>query len=335
MKKLVIFAFGLLLIVLAACGNGGEEDKADDSGNKDESTADERTVTIEDAYGEQTIEGTPKKIVVLEWSYAENLLAMGIQPAGVADIDGFNQWLNIDKEFDESVKDVGTRQEPNLEAISRLNPDLIIAVKFRHDQYKDKLKDIAPVVMFEPYGKEGVKDQYANMINEFKKMAKITDTKDKAEQAIADLDTLVEKQKERVADAGLEGSTYLVTQAFTAQNTPTMRLFTNNSMIGKLMSRFGFENAHQSEEPEVYGYSEVTVEALQNFQDEDNLQFLYIVQQDDNIFDNQLKGNPVWEGLTFVKNGNTHKLPGDTWTFGGVLSNKVLAKQLVDAMVKE
>ncbi len=32
---------------------------------------------------------TPTRIVALEWVYVENLLALGIQPVGVADIDGY------------------------------------------------------------------------------------------------------------------------------------------------------------------------------------------------------------------------------------------------------
>ncbi len=255
--------------------------------------------------------------------------------AGVADLDGFHQWVNIDKEFDESVADVGTRQEPNLEAIKRQDPDLIIAVKFRHEQYLDQLKEIAPVVMFAPYGDEAIQDHYQNMIGEMKKLAKIVDKKDEAEQAIENLNAYIDEQKQRVADAGLEGETFLATQAFSGQNTPTIRMFTDNSMVGKVMKKLGFDNAYSTEEPEVYGYSEVTIEALQNFQDQEDLQFLYIVQEDDNIFETDYKGNPAWENLSFVENGNTHRMPGDTWTFGGVLSNKVLAKQLVDAMVKE
>lgn len=335
MKKMLVVLLAMLLLILAACsGNGGSNEESNEE-SADESTESERTITIEDAMGEQTIEGTPENIVALEWSYAENLLALGVQPAGVADLDGFNQWVNISKDFDESVEDVGTRQEPNLEAIRRQDPDLIIAVKFRHEQYLDQLRDIAPVVTFAPYGEEAIQDHYQNMINEMETLAEIVDKQEAAEQAVADLDSFIEDQKQRIEEAGLEGSQFLATQAFTAQNTPTLRLFTGNSMVGKIMNKLGFENVYETEEPEVYGYSEVTLEALQNFQDNEELQFLYIVQEDDNIFESDYKGNPAWENLSFVQNGNTHQLPGDTWTFGGVLSNQVLTKQLVDAMVNE
>ncbi|WP_338033004.1 iron-siderophore ABC transporter substrate-binding protein [Lentibacillus sediminis] len=279
MKKIGLFLAILLLGVLAACGSTGEENE---SAGESSDTPNERSLSIEDAMGEQTIEGIPEDIVVLEWSYAENLLALGMQPAGVADVDGYNQWVNIDKELDDSVVDVGTRQEPNLEAISRLDPDLIIAVKYRHEAHLDALNDIAPVVTFAPYGEEAVQDQYQNMINEFEKMATIVDKEAEAEQVLTDLDSFVEEQKQRIAEAGLEGNSYIATQAFTAQNAPTLRLFTNNSIVAQVINSLGLENAYQSDTLETYGYSEVNVEALQNFQGE-NLEFLYIVQEEDNI----------------------------------------------------
>ncbi|MFC4024355.1 ABC transporter substrate-binding protein [Oceanobacillus longus] len=328
MKKLGLLLALFIVLILTACGG------SDEPANESETNTDERTITIEDAMGEQTIEGIPENIVVLEWSYAEDLLALGIQPAGVADLDGFNQWVNIDAAFDESVEDVGTRQEPNLEAIARLNPDLIIGVDFRHEQHLNSLKDIAPVVTFAPYGDEAIEDHYQNMINEFRTVAKIVDKEAEAEQVLSDLSDFTEEQVARVSDAGLEGSTYIATQAFTAQNTPVLRLFTDNSIVSQVMSNLGFVNAYEADTVETYGYTEVTIEALQNFQDE-NLEFLYIVQEDDNVFANQLKGNPVWENLSFVQEGNTHALPGDTWTFGGVLSAEVLTEQLVNAMVNE
>jgi hypothetical protein len=47
-------------------------------------------MTITHALGQTTIPSTPQRIVALEWTYVENLLALGIQPIGVADIAGYN-----------------------------------------------------------------------------------------------------------------------------------------------------------------------------------------------------------------------------------------------------
>ena len=51
------------------------------------------TRVIQHALGENTITGTPQRIVALEWTYVEDLLALGLQPIGVADIEGYHDWV--------------------------------------------------------------------------------------------------------------------------------------------------------------------------------------------------------------------------------------------------
>ncbi|WP_394218908.1 ABC transporter substrate-binding protein [Halobacillus trueperi] len=339
MKKLWLFALMLGLVVLAACGGGSDEgSESEGTENQEEETTEEsteeetRSVTIEDANGEQTIEGTPKKVVVLEWTYAENLQALGMEPVGVAGLDQYGDWVNVGIPFSEEVEDVGTRQEPNLEAISRLNPDLIIGVDFRHNAIKEDLESIAPTVMFAPYSEEAAQDQFQNMKDEFNTMAKIVDKEDKAEQVLSEMENTFKEQQARLEEAGKDGMNYVITQAFTMQETPTLRLFTDNSMVAQIMNSMGMKNDYESEKLEVYGYTETTVEALQNYQDSN---FFYIVQEEDNIFENQLAGNPVWENLAFVKEDRTYQMPGDAWTFGGPLSAEVLAEQVVNAALEE
>ncbi|QKY71473.1 ABC transporter substrate-binding protein [Lentibacillus sp. CBA3610] len=331
MRKWLMILSVFVLMVLAACGS---DDSETETGNEDSESNSGRTVTIEDATGEKTIEGVPEDIVALEWYNAEQLLSLGIQPAGVPNIDGFNSWMNIEEELADSVEDVGTRQEPNLEAISRMDPDLIIAAQFRHEQIIDRLEDIAPVVMFAPYSEEGSVDLYGELMNEFETIAEITDKEQEAVQSMEDLNDFYEEQRQRLADAGLEGTKYIATMAFSSQNSPVLRLYTDTSYPAAVMEELGFENAYQPDEIEPYGFTEVGVETLQNFEEED-LQFLAIVQEDDNIFEGQLQGNAVWENLSFVQEGNTHFLPGDTPVIGGVSSAKALAEQIVDTMLND
>lgn len=79
--------------------------------------------------GEVRLTDTPKRIVALDFNYTEDLLALGITPVGVADIDsptGFNTLVNIQPALGPEVVDVGGRQGPNLEIIAELQPDLIL-----------------------------------------------------------------------------------------------------------------------------------------------------------------------------------------------------------------
>ncbi|WP_138416128.1 ABC transporter substrate-binding protein [Aquibacillus sediminis] len=343
MKKLLPLLLVLLLTVLAACNNDDNNEDEDTSTNEttneeqaseeeNDSTEETRSITINDATGEKTIEGTPERIVVLEWTYAEDLLALDVQPVGVADMEGYESWVNVDIPFDDSVEDVGTRQEPNLEAISRLDPDLIIGVDYRHEAILSDLENVADTVLFSPYGEEAAQDQFKDMVDSFNMIGEIVDKEDQAEEVLDHMNQVFDEQSDRIADAEIENNAYVLTQAFTSQNTPTLRLFTDNSIAATVMNNLGLENAYESEQLEAYGYSSTTVETLQNFQD---AHFFYIVQDDDNIFDDQLAGNPVWENLEFVQEERTHKLAGNTWTFGGPISAEVLAKQITDAMLNE
>ncbi|GAA0601253.1 iron-siderophore ABC transporter substrate-binding protein [Virgibacillus siamensis] len=333
MKKWLVMIVILILGLLSACG-GTNDEKSGTAEKGNENKSQERIITVEDAMGEQTIKGTPKKIVVLEWFFAEHLLALGVQPAGVPNIDGYKEWINIEKDLANSVKDVGTRQEPNLEAISRLDPDLIIAAKFRHEKLLGQLEKIAPTVTFAPYNEQASKNLYEEMLQEFKTIAKIVDKEQKASKEITKLNQFYDKQRERVEQSGLKGTEYISALAFTTQNAPVLRLYARNSVVSQVMKRIGFKNMYESEEIEPYGFTQTGIEALQKFQKE-NPHFLYIVQKEDNIFEKQLKGNPVWEQLSFVEAGKIHQIPGDTPVFGGVLSARVLAEELVDSMIEK
>lgn len=339
MKKFWLFALLLGLVVLAACSSGSDEGSEDQESENQEETTEEtseeeetRSVTIEDAMGEKTIEGTPEKVVVLEWTYAENLQALGMEPVGVAGLGDYGDWVNVGIPFSEDVEDVGTRAEPNLEAISRLEPDLIIGVDYRHEAIAEDLESIAPTVMFAPYSEEAAQDQFQNMKDEFNTMAEIVDKESEAEQVLSDMEDTFAEQQSRLEEAGQDGMNYVITQAFTMQETPTLRLFTDNSMVAQIMNTMGMENDFESEQLEIYGFTETTVETLQNYQDTN---FFYIVQEEDNIFSEQLAGNPVWEDLAFVQDGRTYQMPGDAWTFGGPLSAEVLAEQVVNAALEE
>ncbi|GGF12861.1 ferrichrome ABC transporter substrate-binding protein [Halobacillus andaensis] len=327
MKKFYLLMLILLTALLAACSGNNEEEAEEDSSQEES-----RSVTVEDATGEKTIEGTPENIVVLEWSYAEELQALGMEPTGVADLDSYGDWVDVGQPLSDEVEDVGTRQEPSLEAISRLEPDLIIGVDFRHSEIAEDLEEIAPTLMFAPYSEESAENQFDSMLEEFNTIAEVVDRQDEAEQAVSDMESTFEEQRARLEEAGQEDMNYVITQAFTAQNTPTLRLFTDNSMVANVMSELGMSNDYESEELEIYGYTETTVETLQNYQDSN---FFYIVQDEDNIFDDQLAGNPVWEELDFVQDDRLYQMPGSTWTFGGPLSAEVLAEQVVDSVLEK
>ncbi|WP_240613576.1 ABC transporter substrate-binding protein [Pueribacillus theae] len=334
MKKFsLLFPVLIIFLLIAACSQNDKQSKnSNENDDKTSEAAQGNPVTISGVLGDVQLDEPAKKVVVLEWTYAENLLAVGIQPTGVADIQGYKDWVKIDKELDGNTVDVGTRQEPSLEKIASLEPDLIIAIKFRHEAIKNELENIAPTVFFDPYPTDESFDQYTEMESTFKEIAKAVGKSEEAENVLKELDEVYADAKEKIENGDLETKDVVLTQAYSANQAPEIRLFTPNSLASVILEKIGLNNLHQSKQFEVYGYSTVNVEALTKYE---NANFLYVVQDNDNVFENQLKNNKVWNNLSFVKENRTYSLGGDTWLFGGPLSAKTLAEQIVDVMVTE
>ncbi len=144
------------MVALAACSSSSKSGStADDLGaakglspnlNVDQCGKDTRT--IRHAFGHTKITGTPKRVVVLEGSFADALVGMGMSPVGVADDNKKNFLLPELRAKMQPYKSVGLRTTPNLQVISSLKPDLIIADSQRHQAIYAQLKKIAPTVAF-------------------------------------------------------------------------------------------------------------------------------------------------------------------------------------------
>src|SRR5690606_359415 len=132
--------------------------------------------------------------------------------------------------------------------------------------------------------------------------------------------------------ANLKTKDVILTLAYSGAQAPEIRVFTRNSMASVILERIGLNNVHQPDQFEVFGSSTFNVEGLVKYEDAN---YLYTVPDTDNIYENQLKGNPVWENLAFVKEGRTYDLGADTWLYGGPLSAETLMNQITDVLVAD
>ena len=82
MKKIAIILVALICL-LSACAEKGKN--VHEGSNKNEPN---ENIEIKHALGTEVFDKVPERIVVLEWNLAEELLALGIQPVGMADIEG-------------------------------------------------------------------------------------------------------------------------------------------------------------------------------------------------------------------------------------------------------
>lgn len=262
-----------------------------------------------------------ERVVVLEWSLLEDLLALGMQPIGAAELEGYANWVDIPMELDESVVDVGTRSEPNLEVIAGLDPDLIIGVSSRMADNYDELSAIAPTIAFNPYPEDGT-SHYDVMLNSFSTIADAVGKVAEGEQIIAEMEAYFDEAASALESAGMVGETFILSQGWISTEVPTFRFFTDNALAVEILARIGLENAWDAA-PELYGFSTVTIEAFAAIGDTN---FFYVAQDvDKEVFTE----TALWNSLPFVQSGQAYWLGGDVWFFGGPLS----AMTLVDTIL--
>ncbi len=53
------------------------------------------------------------------------------------------------------------------------------------------------------------------------------------------------------------------------------------------------------------------------------LKFIYNNSYEDDIFNEKLMGNAIWDDLRFVEDGSMYQLPVGAWTFGGPRSSEL------------
>jgi ABC-type Fe3+-citrate transport system substrate-binding protein len=111
-------------------------------------------IDINDGQHQVHLPDTPKRVVVLEFSFLDSLAAVGVTPVGAADDGDANRVLPRVRQVVGKWASVGLRSQPNIEEIARLKPDLIIADLARHQALYNDLASVAPTLMLPSRGED-------------------------------------------------------------------------------------------------------------------------------------------------------------------------------------
>ena len=151
MKVLGFKKFLILLIIL------GETIASCQSQTKNNTSTSKQADcrTIEHEAGETEVCDRPQRIVVLGPYVLEPLLALGVQPIGYGDHVTFHQgdYDNPSQQIPylgsmitQPIANIGLAYEPSVEAIAKVQPDLIIGIKANAKQYQT-LSQLAPTIV--------------------------------------------------------------------------------------------------------------------------------------------------------------------------------------------
>lgn len=319
MRRVTVLVVAALALGLTACGSSEEiTPEANSSAVQPVSVTDARNKTVQ-------LPAPATKVVGLEWGVVENLVTLGVTPVGVADTKGYATWVTAAK-LDPSVKDVGTRREPSVDAIVALDPDLVIVTTDNPAATIAQLEKAVPVLVLRG---ADAKNAIGQMRTNLELVASAVGKTAEAKTVLSDLDKALADGKQKIAAAGKAGGTFTMADGYKQGSTITVRMFARGSLLGAVGEELGLKNGWTGAGDKDYGLDPTDVEGLTKLTDGD---FLYIASKTDggDVFGGDLANNAIWKNLPFVKSDRVHRLPDGIWMFGGPLSTK----QFIDATVQ-
>lgn len=269
----------VIILILSACSSNTSSNQAN-TDTKQEANQ-EGAHVIKHEMGETTIQGVPKRIVVLELSFLDALMTLDVTPVGITDDGSTKDVFNIAGQ-DIQYTSVGTRSQPNLEEISMLQPDLIIADLSRHKMIYKELEGIAPTIVL-----KSLNASYQEIMNSFVQIGQAIGKEDEAEQLLAEHKTKIEELKKKVPT---DENKKVLLATFRDDG---VFVHGSQSFYGELHQILGIPNAMQSETAR----ENISLEQFIDL----NPDILYVTIVDDKIL-KEWSSNPLWQNISAVKN---------------------------------
>ncbi|GAB7187909.1 iron-siderophore ABC transporter substrate-binding protein [Kitasatospora sp. Ki12] len=310
-----VLAVALSTTLLAACGSNGDGAKSggDSASSAPAGAAAGFPRSVKHAAGTAELKSQPKRVVVLDSGELDDVTLLGITPVGAVSPHmktegGFPNYL---KDKIKDTKDVGPMNEPNLELIASLKPDLILSSKVRHAKVYSQLNAIAPTVLAETTGFPW-KDNLALY-------AQALGKEDEAKKALSDYEARAKKLGEEIK-AKYNGT--MPTASVVRFVAGPTRLYAKSSYSGVVLKDVGLARpASQDVDQNI-----VEVSAEQITQADADLVFVTTADDPSKTKENEVQQTPVWQGLNAVKNGKVFNVPDETWMSG-------IGVQAADAML--
>ena len=273
-------------------------------------------VTVKDAKGEFTLDKTPSRVVVLEYSFVDALAQVGVSPVGVADDNKIDRILPQVREKIAAWQSVGTRSQPSLEVIASLKPDLIIADPSRHTAVFEELKKIAPTVMFD--------SRHESYQENLETAQKIGDLVGKS----AEMKAKINEHNDYIANIAKNLGVQCKKASFGTSREDKFNIQNDNGYVGSFLTTLGFAPTKLNSDQ---AFVEINLEQLVMEKPE----YLFIAHYRDESIARKWEAEPLWKAIPAVKANHVYSVDADMWARGrGLEASKIMAKQ-IEGFVKQ
>lgn len=304
-KKILMTSLILSSIALVGC-------TTNNSTNKENNSSDNQ-ITVQHKLGTTKLNSKPKKIAVLELSFLDSLHNLDIDPVAIADDGETNKVTDVTNGEKIDYVSVGDRKEPNLEELSSMDLDLIIADTSRHSEIYEDLSKIAPTIVL-----DSIDSSYDEYIENFETIAKIVGKEDVAKTKIEEAEKVLSDVKDKAKDKVSDEEVLTV-----SPKNDEYTAHTSSSFVGQVLEKAGFKNAIQSDDREASLSLEQLVEINPDI-------IVYMRDDIDTTIYTQWKNTQLYKSLDAVKNNKVYTtVARGPWTqYRGFISVNTLTKEM-------
>lgn len=323
---------GLVGLALSACATGGASGGASDAGGSaSDGGASAGTVTVEDNNGTHEVPAPPTSVVATDNRLFETLHSWGVTLAAAP-----RQLIpsTIAYRDDESIVDLGSHREPDLEAVVAAEPDLIINGQ-RFTQHQAKLAELAPDAVILNLDPREDQPLDAELKRAVEQLGKIFGKEPEATKLADDLDAAVERAK-KAYPAGAKVMALNSSGGELGYIAPGA-----GRVLGPIFPLLGLTPALEIEgASDDHEGDDVSVEAIAQA----NPDWILVMDRDAAVAadeagfqpaDQVIAGSAALQGVTAVQQGNIVYMPADTYTNEGIQTYTEFLTALAEAMEKK
>ena len=276
---------GILLITLSACG-GNEPSPA-------EMETQAESMTFTDDLGREVTLAKPGRVAALIGSFADVWCLAGGRDTLVAAAN--DSWTQFDLDLPETVKNLGTTTEPNVELLLAAEPDFVIgSTKTEADlELQDLLEQSGiPVAYFNV-------SSFGDYLRMLEICTQLTGCPENYEEYGTKVQAQIDQAKTR--PDGSEPSVLYVRATGSSCKVKNSK----DTVLGEMLADLGCVNIADSESGLLENLSLETILAA----DPD---YIFVVIQGtdttkaERLLETTLLSNPAWDGLTAVREGRYH-----------------------------
>ncbi|MBI0446799.1 ABC transporter substrate-binding protein [Deinococcus sp. DB0503] len=274
-------------------------------------------VTVKHERGTLELKTPAKRVVALEYSFLDTLLALGIRPVGAAlgtqgGDRGAPPYLLARVK---AIPATGSRAQPSLEMIAASHPDLILADALIHQDLFPQLAGIAPTAVFQSR-RGSLEDLNAQTLA----IGQLVGREAAARRLLAEQQALINKARAFAK----KGAPPLVAAVVTPKS---FTVHTNESFVGSYLESLGRKNQLPVKDGQTQ--YEVSLEGLVALNPQTMVLF---TAPDETPVTDIWKKNPLWQKIAAVQRGRVYQFNRDNWTRGrGPLALRLMVAETIQS----